>query len=144
MRIEPIGIIYTPFTDKQQTPIQPVKSRATGRVKVYARYAKGLQNIEKFSHIMLFYRFHRSRGYSLIVTPFLDKKSKGLFATCYPRRPNQLGMSIVRLIKREENILFVKHIDVLDKTPLLDIRPFVPEFYAVGKAKIGWLSGRIT
>jgi tRNA-Thr(GGU) m(6)t(6)A37 methyltransferase TsaA len=143
MKIEPIGIIYSPYNDKKQVPIQPAKSRARGRVKVFRKYVKGLQNIEGFSHVILIYRFHKSRGYSLTVTPFLGRKPKGLYATCYCRRPNQLGLSIVRLVRRKGSVLYIHNIDVVNKTPLLDIRPFVPDFYAPGKVKIGWLSGRI-
>jgi tRNA-Thr(GGU) m(6)t(6)A37 methyltransferase TsaA len=140
---KPIGIIYSPFKDKIKTPIQPSRSVASGRVKVFKQYARGLQNIEEFSHIVLLYKFHKSRGYRLTVTPFLDKTPKGLFATRYPRRPNQLGMSIVRLIKRKGNILYVKHVDVISGTPLLDIKPYVPDFIARGKVRIGWLSKKV-
>jgi tRNA-Thr(GGU) m(6)t(6)A37 methyltransferase TsaA len=143
MKVEPIGIIYSPFKNKRATPIQPAKSRAIGRVKVFRKYADGLHDIERFSHIILLYRFHRSRGYVMTVTPFLDKKEKGLYATCFPRRPNQLGLSIVRFIKKRGSVLYVKGIDVLDHTPLLDIRPYVPQFYAKGKVRIGWLTERV-
>jgi tRNA-Thr(GGU) m(6)t(6)A37 methyltransferase TsaA len=143
MHVEPIGIIYSPFRGKEDTPIQPIKSRARGRVRLYTRYARGLQDIEAFSHIVLIYKYHRSRGYSMTVTPFLDKRPKGLFATCYPRRPNQIGFSVVRLEQRRGNVLHVRHIDVINKTPLLDIRPYVPDFHAPGKVKIGWLAGKV-
>lgn len=143
MNVEPIGIIYSPFKNKKETPIQPAKSAAAGRVKVFEKYAQGLQNIKEFSHIILLYKFHKSRGYRLVVKPFLDKTPKGLFATRYPRRPNQLGMSVVRLIKRKGAVLHVNNIDVINGTPLLDIKPFVPEFIARGKVRIGWLSGKI-
>ncbi len=143
MRIVPIGVIRTPFTDKSKVPIQPFKSRAIGRIMVYKRYGQGLQDIEGFSHLILIFRFHRSRGYKLLVKPFLDIKLHGLFSTRAPRRPNQIGMSVVKLLRRRSNILTVKGIDVLDKTPLIDIKPYVPEFSATTRIKIGWLRGKV-
>jgi tRNA-Thr(GGU) m(6)t(6)A37 methyltransferase TsaA len=113
-----------------------------GSVEIFREYQEGLKDIQGFSHIILIYYFHKSRGYRLKVTPYLDKKQRGLFATRYPMRPNQIGLSIVRLLKRKGNILFVRGIDVLDNTPLLDIKPFVPDFIPKGKIKIGWLKGK--
>ena len=143
MKIIPIGVICTPFKDKDKTPIQPFKSKAIGKVQVYKKYEKGLKDIMGFSHLILIYRFHKSRGFKLLVKPFLDDRIRGLFATCAPRRPNQIGLSVVRLIKRKKNILMVKGIDVIDKTPLLDIKPYVPEFSAKTKVKVGWLKDKI-
>lgn len=143
MKIEPIGIIRTPFKSKEEAPTQNYKSRATGRVEVYKKYEKGLKDIEGFSHLILIYRFHKSRGFKLLVKPFLDTKLRGLFATRYPRRPNQLGITVVRLLRRQKNILVVKGIEVLDKTPLLDIKPYVPEFAAKTRVKVGWLKGKL-
>ena len=143
MEIVPIGRIHTPFQSKDDTPIQPFRSDAVGRVEVFEEYAEGLGDTEGFSHLILIYRFHKSRGHCLKVKPFLDDQLRGLFATRYPRRPNQIGMSVVELLKRESNILFVKGIDVLDGTPLLDIKPYVPDFGPKGKIRIGWLEGRI-
>ena len=142
MEIIPIGKIHTPFQNKSDTPIQPFRSGAVGRVEVFEEYAKGLSDTEGFSHLILIYRFHKSRGHCLKVKPFLDDQLRGLFATRYPRRPNQIGLTIVELLKRENNILFVKGIDVLDNTPLLDIKPYVPDFGPRGKIKIGWLEGK--
>ncbi|MEW6215199.1 MAG: tRNA (N6-threonylcarbamoyladenosine(37)-N6)-methyltransferase TrmO [Nitrospirota bacterium] len=143
MRVKPIGIIHSPFKSIQKTPIQPSRSKATGEVEIFKEYQEGLEDIEGFSHIILIYKFHKSRGYRLKVKPFLDGKNRGLFATRYPNRPNQIGLSIVKLLRREENILFVKGIDVIDGTPLLDIKPYVPDFEPGGKIKIGWLKGKI-
>lgn len=142
MKVRPIGVIHTPFIHKKDTPIQPARSRACGSVEVFKEYEEGLRDIEGFSHILLIYRFHRSRGYRLLVTPFLDKKKRGLFATRAPRRPNQIGVSVVQLLRRKRNVLYVRGIDVLDKTPLLDIKPHVPDFEQEGRKKIGWLRGR--
>lgn len=143
MRVKPIGIIYTPFKYKKDTPIQPFRSKATARVEVFKKYQEGLNDIERFSHLILVYKFHKSRGYCLKVKPFLDEKQRGLFATRYPRRPNQIGLTVVKLLRRKKNILFVKGIDVIDGSPLLDIKPYVPDFGAKEKVKIGWLKGKI-
>lgn len=143
MIIKPIGIISSPFKFRAETPIQPFRSRATGQVEVFKEYQEGLQDVKGFSHIILIYCFHKSRGYNLKVKPFLDDTLRGLFATRAPRRPNQIGLSIVKLLKQEENILIVRGIDVIDKTPLLDIKPYVPEFGPDEKIKIGWLEGKI-
>ncbi|MEW6570698.1 MAG: tRNA (N6-threonylcarbamoyladenosine(37)-N6)-methyltransferase TrmO [Nitrospirota bacterium] len=143
MEVEPIGLIHSPFKSKGGTPIQSSRSRATGTVEVFKEYEEGLDDIEGFSHIILIYKFHKSRGYRLKVKPFLDGEDRGLFATSYPRRPNQIGLSVVKLLKRERNILSVRGIDVIDKTPLLDIKPYVPDFIHAGTIKIGWLKGRM-
>ena len=143
MKVEPIGIIHSPFKRKKDTPIQPFKSKAIGKVELFKRYQKGLQDIEGFSHLILVYRFHKSRGFKLLVTPFLDNELRGLFATRAPRRPNQIGISVVKLLKRGNNILTVKGIDALDNTPLLDIKPYVPEFATKTKVRIGWLKGKL-
>jgi tRNA-Thr(GGU) m(6)t(6)A37 methyltransferase TsaA len=139
----PIGLIRSPFAGKDETPIQPYRSLAAGKVEVLAEYEEGLRDLDGFSHLILLYHFHRADpGYDLLVTPFLDDRPKGLFATRYPRRPNGLGLSVVRLVRREANVLHVAGIDVLDGTPLLDIKPYVPRFDAVPEAAMGWLEGR--
>jgi tRNA-Thr(GGU) m(6)t(6)A37 methyltransferase TsaA len=143
MRVEPIGIIHTPFKQKEDVPIQPCRSSAHGEVEVFKKYEEGLKDIEGFSHIILIYYFHKSEGYSLKVKPFLDNKLRGLFATRAPRRPNQIGLSVVKLLDRKGNILFIEGIDVLEGTPLLDIKPHVPGFYPEEDVSIGWLKGKL-
>jgi len=143
MKIKPIGLIHTPFKDKKEVPIQPFKSKAVGKIEVYKQYQQGLQDINGFSHLILIFKFHKSRGYKLLVKPFLDTKMHGLFSTRAPRRPNQIGISVVKLLDRKNNILTVKGIDVIDKTPLLDIKPYVPEFATKEKVRIGWLKGKL-
>jgi tRNA-Thr(GGU) m(6)t(6)A37 methyltransferase TsaA len=143
VEIIPIGRIDTPFPSRSDAPIQPVKSDAVGRVGVFEKYAEGLNDTEGFSHLILLYAFHKSSGYQLKVKPFLDDQPRGLFATRYPARPNQIGLSVVKLLRREHNILFVEGIDVLDGTPLLDIKPFVPGFQPDGPFRVGWLEGKI-
>ncbi len=143
MKIKPIGIIHTPLKKKKDTPIQSSFSSVEGKVVLFKEFEEGLDGIEGFSHIILIYKFHKSKGYKLKVVPFLDDKPRGLFTTRYPRRPNQIGLSVVKLVKRKKNILFVEGIDALDGTPLLDIKPYVPSFNPEGKIKIGWLEGKV-
>ena len=140
--MHPIGIIHSPFTDPRQTPIQPTRSSAIGQVEVYEMFTPGLQDIDGLSHLILLYVFHRSAGYSLHVTPFLDDQQRGLFSTRYPSRPNPIGLSIVRLLARRENILEIEGVDVLDGTPLLDIKPYVPDFDIRQDVQTGWYATR--
>jgi tRNA-Thr(GGU) m(6)t(6)A37 methyltransferase TsaA len=140
--MRPIGVIHSPFTNKKQTPIQPVRSQAIGQVEVYPEFAEGLQDVEGFSHIILLYAFHQSEGYSLRIKPFLDDQLRGLFATRYPCRPNPIGLSIVRLIARHDNIVEIEGVDVLDGTPLLDIKPYVPDFDVRENTRVGWYETR--
>ena len=140
--MHPIGVIHSPFTDKSQTPIQPSRSQAIGRVELYPEFTEGLQDIEDFSHIILLYVFHRSSDYTLRVKPFLDSELRGLFATRYPCRPNPIGLSIVRLLARHSNVLEIEGVDVLDGTPLLDLKPYVPEFDARTEVQTGWYHHR--
>jgi tRNA-Thr(GGU) m(6)t(6)A37 methyltransferase TsaA len=137
-----IGLIHTPFTEKEGTPIQPTRSQAIGQVEIYPEYAEGLQDVEGFSHIFLIYVFHRSNGYALRVQPFLDNQLHGVFATRYPRRPSPIGLSVVRLLGRHGRVLEVEGIDVLDGTPLLDIKPYVPEFDVRTETRTGWYESR--
>ncbi len=139
-----IGVIHSPFTDKKQTPIQPTRSQAVGQVVVYPEFAEGLQDVEGFSHIILLYAFHQSEGYALRVKPFLDDQLHGLFATRHPRRPNPIGLSIVRLLARQDNVLEIEGVDTLDGTPLLDIKPYVPDFDVRTNTRTGWYEARST
>jgi tRNA-Thr(GGU) m(6)t(6)A37 methyltransferase TsaA len=140
--MHPIGIIHSPFHEREQTPIQPSRSQAQGRIEVYLEFAAGLEDIEGFSHIILLYVFHQSSGFTLRVKPFLDDRLHGLFATRYPKRPNPIGISVVRLAGRKGNILQIEGVDVLDGTPLLDIKPYVSEFDLRTATRSGWLEGR--
>jgi tRNA-Thr(GGU) m(6)t(6)A37 methyltransferase TsaA len=141
--MRPIGVIHSPFTEKDHTPIQASRSQAIGRVEIFPKFGDGLKDIEAFSHIYLLYTFHNSSGYSLHVKPFLDDEEHGLFATRYPYRPNPIGISIVQLLSREGNVLTVKGMDVLDGTPLLDIKPYVPDFdLRTEDVRVGWYETR--
>ncbi len=138
--MNPIGIIHTPFKTLDGMPIQPSGAKDTaGTIIIDPAYETGLQDLDGFSHIILIYAFHRSKGYDLVVKPFLDTEKRGLFSTRAPRRPNPIGLSIVRLTGVRENRLFVQDIDVLDGTPLLDMKPYVPNFDARKTTSVGWL-----
>ncbi|MBU1424294.1 MAG: tRNA (N6-threonylcarbamoyladenosine(37)-N6)-methyltransferase TrmO [Gammaproteobacteria bacterium] len=143
MEINPIGIIHSPFAAKETCPIQPLyASGAVGRVEVFDEFAAGLKDIEGFSHIYLLYQLDRAGKVELVRAPFLDDTPHGIYATRHPCRPNGIGMSIVKLIKRENNILTIEGIDVLDQTPLIDIKPYVPKFDCFEAASEGWFAGK--
>ena len=137
--MKPIGIIRSPFKKKSETPIQPWESKAIGEIELFKEFSNGLEGIKGFSHIILVYAFHKSNGFKLKAKPFLDNKKKGVFATRAPSRPNPIGLSVVELVERNGNTLKVKGIDCLDGTPLLDIKPFIPEFDNAKNVRIGWL-----
>jgi len=140
--MRPSGVIRSPFTEKEKTPIQASRSQAIGQVEIYPEFADGLKDIEALSHIYLLYVFHESQGFKLQVKPFLDNQKHGIFATRYPYRPNPIGLSIVKLLSRENNILTVEGIDTLDGTPLLDIKPYVPDFDHRTEVRTGWYETR--
>jgi tRNA-Thr(GGU) m(6)t(6)A37 methyltransferase TsaA len=136
----PIGVIHTPFTETVGMPIQPLGAyKVKGTVEIQPEFAEGLKDLDGFSHIILLYHFHRVKGMSLSITPFLDSQARGLFATRVPRRPNPIGLSIVKLLSVEENVLHVENVDILDGTPLLDIKPYVPMFDQYSDTRVGWL-----
>lgn len=143
MQYQPIGVIRSPFRTKEDCPIQPVyDQQSEGRIEVMARYAGGLQDVEGFSHLYLLYHFDRAGEVELVRAPFLDDQPRGIFASRHPCRPNGIGISIVKLVRREGDSLVVSGIDVLDGTPLLDIKPYVPRFDAFADASEGWLARR--
>ena len=142
--LEPIGIIHSPYQKKEDIPIQGVfKPEGGGTIEVYEKYAEGLTDVEGFSHLLIIYYFHKSKGYSLLGKPYLEDKLHGIFAIRSPHRPNHLGVSVVKLIERKGNLLKIGEIDVFDKTPLLDIKPYVPKFDERKDVKIGWLEGKL-
>lgn len=141
--IKPIGIIYSPYKRVNEIPCQAYKSPKTGRVKVFKKFAAGLQDVDGFSHLILVYYFHKASGYLLKAKPFLDNQFRGIFAIRGPRRPNHIGISVVKLLRRKGPELFVRGIDALNGTPLLDIKPYVPTFDERRKARIGWLKGKL-
>jgi tRNA-Thr(GGU) m(6)t(6)A37 methyltransferase TsaA len=140
MRVKPIGTIGTPFREATGTPIQPSRcGGAKGPVEVFPEYAGGLKDLDGFERIWLIYWFDRVREPRLLVTPFLDDRERGVFATRAPSRPNAIGMSAVRLLQVVGNTLEVADVDILNGTPLLDIKPYVPEFDCYSLEKSGWL-----
>ena len=144
-KIKSIGEIETPHTDRKTAPIQPTFTDAFGTIIVDEKYQEGLKDLEGFSHIILLYKFHKTKKERLTVKPYLDKDEKGIFAIRHEERPNNIGLSIVQLVRVEENKILVKGIDVLNGTPLIDIKPFVPKFDCkeIESCRIGWLENKI-
>ncbi len=142
---KPIGVIHSPFKSPHGTPIQPSAAyNIEGVVEIFPDYVDGLRDLDGFSHIILIYHFHLVKEYSLLVKPYMDNELHGIFATRAPARPNPIGISIVRLKKINGNKLYVLDIDIVDDTPLLDIKPYVPEFdVRTDVRKIGWLEENI-
>ena len=144
IKYRPIGIIHSPFKEPKGTPIQPTGARnIDATVELFPEYVEGLKDLEGFSHIILIYHFHLSKHTSLRVKPYMDDELRGVFATRAPSRPNPIGISVVRLVKVEGNILHIQDVDAVDGTPLLDIKPYVPEFDTREAYKIGWLEKRV-
>ena len=143
MNFNPIGVIHSPYKTKEQCPIQPLyASEAEGRVEVFEQYADGLKDIELFSHIYLLYFFDRGGEIQLVRSTFLDDQPHGIFACRHPGRPNGIGISIVKLVRRDGNDLVVRGIDILDGTPLLDIKPYIPRFDVIESASNGWVQDK--
>jgi tRNA-Thr(GGU) m(6)t(6)A37 methyltransferase TsaA len=136
----PIGVLHTPFTDLKQMPIQPTgEASASGTAEVFPEFVEGLKDLDGFSHVILLYHLHKVRRADLTVTPFLGTEKRGLFATRAPTRPNPIGLSIVKLLRVDGNVLHLANVDILDGTPLLDIKPYVPEFDQPAGVRTGWL-----
>ena len=137
---KPIGIIHSPFNNLEEMPIQPASDASRpGTVEIYPEFVEGLKDLEGFSHIYLIYHLHKINKSRLVVTPFLDKEPHGIFATRAPSRPNPIGLSLVKIVSLEGNLIHVDRVDVLDGTPLIDIKPYMPEFENVDFVRIGWL-----
>ncbi len=135
-----IGIIHTKYKKLEDMPIQPKGANKTvGKIILNQEYQDGLLDLDGFSHIYLIYIFHLSKGYSLRVRPFLDDKEHGVFATRAPSRPNPIGLSVVKLLSVQNNIIEVEGADLVDGTPILDIKPYIEQFDKVEHSKSGWL-----
>ncbi len=140
MQIRSIGVIHSPFSDIAEMPIQPSGAQGiSGQIEIDPDLVEGLKDLEGFSHIIVLYQFHQVSKVELTVTPFLDATTHGVFATRAPTRPNPIGLSVLELKSISGNILEVNNIDILDGTPLLDIKPFVPEFDQPDNVRTGWL-----
>jgi tRNA-Thr(GGU) m(6)t(6)A37 methyltransferase TsaA len=141
LRYEPIGTIHSPFESTENVPIQPTAAAGIrGTVEVFPEFATGLRDLEGFSHIILLYHFHRVTHSRLIVVPFLDREPRGVFATRAPSRPNPIGLSVVRLVSVQGNMLQIENVDIVDGTPLLDIKPYAPQFDHHEVERTGWLA----
>jgi tRNA-Thr(GGU) m(6)t(6)A37 methyltransferase TsaA len=135
----PIGIIRTPYKKLEGMPIQPSGAEGIrGTIQIEKEYLEGLKDLDGFSHVILIYHFHLSKGYALTVTPFLDDQQRGLFATRAPRRPNSIGLSVVKLTAVKRDGLEIENVDIVDGTPLLDIKPYIPVIDAQAEIKTGW------
>lgn len=141
--IKPIGIIHTPYKIVKEIPCQGYRSKEIGEIEIFDEYKEGLTDIEGFSHIILLYLFHKSEHYTLLVKPFLDNRLHGLFATRAPKRINPIGLSVVKLLERKDNVLKITEIDMLDGTPLIDIKPYVPQFDGREDVRVGWLEDKL-
>lgn len=140
MEVKPIGIIHSPFTAAAGTPIQPVFAGGSeGTVEVYPEYQEGLADLEGFERIWLLFWLDRAAPYKPKVKPYMDDKLRGLFSTRAPSRPNPIGMSCVKLLGVESNVLRVAEIDALDGTPLLDIKPYISRVDCFDVERSGWL-----
>ncbi len=138
--VKPIGIIHTPHQVMLNTPIQPIAAQGVkGRIELYDEYVTGLSDLDGFSHITLLYHFHQISGHALKVIPFMDTEERGIFATKAPKRPNRIGVSTVKLLNISGNIIDIEEVDMLDGTPLLDIKPFYPRYDNRSNVAIGWL-----
>jgi len=138
----PIGVVHSPFKVLSDMPIQPVGDYCeSGVVEIFSEFTEGLEDLNGFTHIILIYYFHKVEERVLTVVPFLDDRPRGIFSTRAPVRPNPIGLSVVRLVRRTRSTLEVDDLDILDGTPILDIKPYVPEFDHRQGASIGWLEG---
>jgi tRNA-Thr(GGU) m(6)t(6)A37 methyltransferase TsaA len=138
-------VVRTPFKEPRGTPIQPSAGKdVKGKVEIFEEFAEGLKDLDGFSHIILLFHLHLSKDRPLRVIPYMDDVERGVFSTRAPARPNPIGMSIVRVDKIEGRVIFVRDLDIVDGTPLLDIKPFVPEFGPGDDVRIGWLEKRVS
>lgn len=138
----PIGMIHSPFSDLKDMPIQPTgEASAPGIAEVLPEFTAGLKDLEGFSHVILLYHLHEVRRFDLSVIPFLGSEPRGVFATRAPARPNPIGLSIVQLVRIDGNRVYLGNVDILDGTPLLDIKPYIPSFDERSEHRIGWLEG---
>lgn len=142
----PIGILRSPHKELKGMPIQPVGARGVaGHIEVSPEFAAGLKDLAGFSHVIILYHLHRTKGFDLLVKPFLDTDDHGVFATRSPKRPNAIGLSVLELagVDEAEGLVRLLNVDVLDGTPVLDIKPYVPAFDSWRAERIGWFAGKV-
>jgi len=134
-----IGLIRSEHRTVQETPIQPAYAKgSSGRAEIFTEFAEGLRDLEGFSHVYLIYHFHQAGTAKLMVRPFLQDVERGVFATRAPCRPNAIGLSVVALVRRDNNVLYLDGVDILDGTPLLDIKPYTSRFDYIRTSRNGW------
>lgn len=139
-----IGTIFTPFKTREGMPIQSNGAKGIkGKIVLNKELSIGLNDLIGFSHIILIYYFHKSESFELEIKPFLDNKKRGVFSTRAPKRPNSIGISVVKLLEIENNTLYIENIDILNGTPLLDIKPYVAEFDNHKVENNGWIENKI-
>ena len=144
IKFKAIGIIHTPFKDRKGMPIQPIGAKGIkGNIEIFPEFKEGLKDLDGFSHIILIFSFHLSTDYKLLVNPFMEDEIRGVFSTRAPRRPNQIGMSVVKLDNVEDNILHISNVDIVDGTPLLDIKSYIKKIDCVESEKLGWIGEKV-
>jgi tRNA (adenine37-N6)-methyltransferase len=154
IEFKPIGIIYTPYTEDREVPHQAYQSKGVARIEIFKEYEEALRDIEGFSHLIALYQFHHSieesikediflKSEGFLVKPFLDDHLHGIFSTRSPIRPNSIGLSVLELLERDGNCLLTRGADMLNGTPLLDLKPYVPAFDHRENTKVGWLDGKL-
>lgn len=143
IELKQIGTIFTPFETREDMPIQATGAKGVkGKIVLNEELVSGLDDLIGFSHIILIYYFHKSEGYELNVKPFLDTKKRGVFSTRAPKRPNSIGISVVKLLEIKNNTLYIENVDILNKTPLVDIKPYIPAFDNHDVQKSGWIENK--
>ena len=144
IKLNPIGVVHSPFKEPSGVPKDSIDGmNYQGTVEIFSQYKDGLKDLDGFSHIIILFYFHKSEYYHLISKPYLDDHPRGVFATRSPHRPNLIGLSVVKLLRIDENIIYVRGIDMIEGTPVLDIKPYIPEFESNEGIIIGWLEGKI-
>jgi tRNA-Thr(GGU) m(6)t(6)A37 methyltransferase TsaA len=144
IKLKQIGTVHSPFKKPEGTPIQPAAGKdIRGSVEIFPEYVKGLKDLEGFSHILLLCYFHLAKKPRLLGRPYMDDEERGIFAIRGPSRPNPIGLSTVRLEKIEGNMLYIRDLDIIDGTPLLDIKPYVPDFDSKQDVRFGWLEKKV-
>ena len=142
--INSIGIIHTPYNNINGMPIQPLAAEGVkGYIELFPEYVKGLTDLAEFSHITLLYHLHKINNYDLMTKPFMDTKEHGIFATKSPKRPNAIGLSTVKLLKIDNNVIHIEMVDMLNESPLIDIKPFFSKFDNRTNTKSGWLDNQM-
>ena len=143
IEFKPIGVIHSSYKEPGGAPRQGASSEIISRIEIYEEFAGGLTDIDGFSHLLVLYYFHKSKGYRLMVKPPHDDKIHGVFATRSPHRPNGIGLCLVRLLSREGRFLTVKGLDAIEGTPLLDIKPYFPDLDLFENPQLGWTEGKL-